>query len=99
MGYQQMGWRTLEKLKKDKKIVIKIKYYDPIKGKGEYLTSDMEAIPFRYKLFAGRMIKNGKLAKIINGKIVASAMADMFIWFFKRFVIYSLKKMFFKKIK
>ena len=99
MGYRQMGWGTLEKLKKDKKMVIKIKYYDPIKGKGEYLTQNMDAIPFRYKLFAGRMVESGNLAKIIDGKIEASSRADILIWFFKRFIVYNLKKMFSKDIK
>jgi len=88
----------LEKLKKDKKMIIKIKYYDPVKGKGEYLTSSMKVIPFRYKLFAGRMVESNNLAKIINGKIEAASRVDIFIWIFKRFIVYSLKKCFLKKV-
>jgi hypothetical protein len=72
--------------------IIKILRYDPVKGKGEYLNPDGKTVTFRYKMFAGRMIGSGKLARIINNKIDAATKPDSIKWIFHRITAWFTRK-------
>lgn len=60
--------------------IVKIQYYDPIKGKGVYLDHKYTMTPFRYTDFKGRMVETGSLARLEGTLISSHNRFDILKW-------------------
>lgn len=65
-------------------MVIKILKYDPISGRGLYLSSNGTRKTFRYTAFEREAIWKGKLGRLKNDKISKAKWYDIFNWMLRR---------------
>lgn len=66
-------------------MVVKIVKYDPIKGKGVFMSPNGNEHPFTYHIFYDGMISDGQLAKYKNETLFHPKFYDILFWAIRRF--------------